>query len=160
MINLVYLLVIFIVYSIICLFMYLHRRKQVIVVDFDSVISDIATIMKRGEIYVKNNPHVDVEDYLYAHINEQIPICGGIKKVWDLQAKFYKIVFTTQRTERLRIPTAKMLNDWGLIGELHMSDSANGDKELLIKSLESRGFIIEGIIDWNNASRVSEYRYL
>ena len=159
MINLVYLLVIFIIYFIICSLLYNYRKNQVIIVDLDSVISNIDIIKKRAKIYIENNPNKDINDYIYEHINEQVPVPDGIKKVWDLQNKFYKIIFVSERDENLRIPTAKFLNDWNLIGELYMFGSL-GDKYAIIPFLQQKGFRINGVIDWSEEKANLPYKYL
>ena len=121
-----------------------------ILVDFDTVISDISTIIKRGQIYIQNNPDKLIRDYIAAHINEQEPISEGIKKVWELQKKCYKIVFITSRSEGLRFETAQFLNKWGLEGELYMHDLGSfgvEEKSWLIALIEDKGFKVVGLLD-------------
>ena len=133
-----------------CWLKYKKRSKSIIIVDFDTVIADIRHITRRGGIYIQNHPDKSMDDYLDAHLGEQQPISAGIKKVWDLQSKHYRIVFKTNRSELFRVRTSAFLNSCGLCGELHM-DIANKsiDTELLVHRLNNQGFKVVGILSEN-----------
>ena len=140
-------------YCAICLSMYRKRTKSVILVDFDSTLSDVSAIVNRGNIYTKNHPNKDINDYITAHISEQEPIPKGISKVWVLQRQCYKIVFISGYSENCRLDIARFLNKWGLVGELHMDSfpvhgvSRVADKLWTISQLEKSGLKVVGIID-------------
>jgi len=111
-----------ILYSVASFVMYKKRASSVVVIDFDSILVDIEPIIKRGEIYVKNHPDKSMGDYIGAHISEQEVKPNGMQFVLSLQHKYYKLVFVSIRHESLRVETAKVLNEWGLSGELYMND--------------------------------------
>lgn len=136
-----------------CWWLYKRRTKEVIIVDFDSVIADSSVVLKRAEVYLQNKPEMSVEDYVAVHINEQKPIESGIKRVWDLQQKSYKIVFLTNLKEYLRPQVATFLNKWDLRGELYMHELDNvgvAEKILLVQMHRLKKFKVIGLLDWSN----------
>lgn len=122
-----------------------YRANRVVLVDFDSLV-DIEPIKQREAIWYKNHPE-DMKDclkYMVAHISEQTVIGNQILKCRFWQGMGYKMIYVSNRHERLRIPTARVLNEWGLKGELYCS----GDeycKECEMKYL-SKKYKIAGII--------------
>jgi len=136
-----------------CWWLYNRRTKEVIIVDFDSVIADTSLVLKRAEMYLQNKPDKNIEDYISAHINEQKPIEGGIKRVWDLQQKSYKIVFITNLKEYLRPQVATFLNKWGLKGELYMhefGDVGAVEKIWLVQMYRAKKYKVVGLFDWSS----------
>lgn len=139
-----------ILYSVASFVMYKNRASSVIVVDFDSVLVDIEPIIKRGEIYVKNHPDKSIGDYIGAHISEQEVKPEGMQLVLSLQHKYYKLIFVSIRHESLRFETAKILNEWGVNGELYMNDGFERGWQLkceLIHMKLNKGHRIVGILD-------------
>lgn len=136
-----------------CWWLYKRRTKEVIIVDFDTVIADTNLILKRAEMYVQNKPDKTIEDYISAHINEQVPIEGGIKRVWDFQQKSYKIVFITNLKEYLRLPVADFLNKWGLKGELYMHEMGDVgviEKIWLVQMYRAKKYKVSGLLDYSS----------
>ena len=139
-----------ILYSVMSFILYKNRAASVILVDFDSVLVDIEPIIKRGAIYVKNHPDKSISDYIGAHISEQEVKPDGMQSVLGLQNKYYKLVFVSIRHESLRLETAKILNEWGLIGELYMNAGYNRGWQLkceLIQKLLLKSQYVIGIVD-------------
>lgn len=96
------------------------RRNSIIAIDFDTLV-DVDPIIERGKIYVSNKKNASLEQYFAAHVSEQQPIPQGILKAIHYQRVGYKIIYFSCRPEYLRLETAKVLNNWGLKGELYMN---------------------------------------
>lgn len=151
-----------ILYSVASFVMYKNRAASVILVDFDSVLVDIEPIVNRGRIYVKNHPDKSINEYIGAHISEQEIKPEGMQKVLDLQSKYYKLVFVSVRHESLRLETAKILNEWGLSGELYMNDGQQGWQlkcELIQKLLVIKQQKVVGILDKSADSAILKKAY-
>lgn len=137
-------LISFAVYIWICIKMYKRKSGTKILVDFDSVIVNIEYIYKRAEIYVKNNPNITIGEYIGAHITEQEVKPEGIREVLRLQSQFYQLIFVSERDSSVRLETAKILNDWGLKGQLFMNSSLEFKRDLI------RLGQVDGLLDWSN----------
>lgn len=99
-----------------------YRANRVVLVDFDSLV-DIKPIKQREKIWYDNHPEdrSDCLKYMVAHISEQTVIAGQILKCRLWQGMGYKMIYVSNRNERLRIQTARVLNEWDLKGELYCS---------------------------------------
>jgi len=122
-----------------------YRANKVILVDFDSLV-DIKPIKQRERIWYDNHPEdrADSLKYMVAHISEQTVIANQILKCRLWQGMGYKMIYVSNRHERLRIPTASILNEWDLKGELYCSGNQYY-KECEMKDL-SRKYKIAGVI--------------
>ena len=98
-----------------------HKRsKKYIVVDFDCLVN-IEPIKQRAKIWYDNHPE-DLHDplkFMVAHISEQTIDSKFILKCRQWQGMGYKMIYFSNRHERLRVATAKVLNDWQLSGVLY-----------------------------------------
>lgn len=104
------------------------RKKLVILVDIDALF-DISIVLRRAEIYAQNGMGSDLIDYMKNHFRE-IGVCpNGLKKALMLQQKGYTLKFISNLDENLRIIVARLLNIWGLQGELFLS----ADEKFLVK---------------------------
>lgn len=151
-----------ILYSVASFILYKNRAASVVIVDFDSVLVDIEPIINRGRIYVKNHPDKSINEYIGAHISEQEVKPSGMQSVLDLQSKYYKLVFVSIRHESLRLETAKILNEWGLEGELYMNDGRQGWQlkcELMQKLLVIKQQKVVGILDRSADSAILKKAY-
>ena len=122
-----------------------NRQNKYILVDFDSLV-DIEPIKEREMIYYKNHPEElsDRLKYMVAHISEQRVIANQILKCRLWQGMGYKMIYVSERDERLRIQTAKVLNEWELKGELYCSGT-NYYKECDMKELTKK-YKVTGVI--------------
>lgn len=122
-----------------------YRANRVVLVDFDSLV-DIKSIKQREKIWYDNHPEdrSDCLKYMVAHISEQTVIASQILKCRLWQGMGYKMIYVSNRHERLRIPTARVLNEWDLKGELYCSGTEYY-KECDMKDL-SKKYKIAGII--------------
>lgn len=151
-----------ILYSVMSFIMYKDRASSVILIDFDSVLVDIEPIVNRGKIYVKNHPDKSISEYIGAHISEQEVKPDGMQMALSLQNKYYKLVFVSVRHESLRLETAKILNEWGLSGELYMNDGQQGWQlkcELMQKLLVINQQKVVGILDRSADSAILKKAY-
>ncbi len=130
-------------------FIYARRAKEVILVDFDSLVN-IEPIKQREKIWYDNHPEdrSDCLKYMVAHISEQTVIANQILKCRLWQGMGYKLIYVSGRHERLRVQTAKILNEWELKGELYCSGT-NYYKECEMKDL-SKKYKIAGVITTEN----------
>jgi hypothetical protein len=145
----------FLVYVFFVMILSNSRKNTYILIDFDSVLVDISHIIRRSEIYLKNNPDKNQGEYIGAHISEQLINSRGVSKVLALREKGYKFIFVSNRDESLRIETASVLNEWGLKGQLFMQKAELGiDRSLhkcfVINSLLKSKFKISKILDWSS----------
>lgn len=131
--------------SIIGGFIISNRKQKYILVDFDSLV-DIEPIKQREKIWYDNHPEdrSDCLKYMVAHISEQTVIANQILKCRLWQGMGYKLIYVSGRHERLRVQTAKILNEWELKGELYCSGT-NYYKECDMKELTKKYKVI-GII--------------
>ena len=131
--------------SIIGGFIISNRKQKYILVDFDSLV-DIEPIKQREKIWYDNHPEdrSDCLKYMVAHISEQTVIANQILKCRLWQGMGYKLIYVSGRHERLRVQTAKVLNEWELQGELYCSGT-NYYKECDMKELTKKHKVI-GII--------------
>lgn len=131
--------------SIIGGFIISSRKQKYILVDFDSLV-DIEPIKQREKIWYDNHPEdrSDCLKYMVAHISEQTVIANQILKCRLWQGMGYKLIYVSGRHERLRVQTAKILNEWELKGELYCSGT-NYYKECDMKELTKKYKVI-GII--------------
>lgn len=122
-----------------------YRANRVILVDFDSLV-DIEPIKQRERIWYDNHPEdrADRLKYMVAHISEQTIVASQILKCRLWQGMGYKMIYVSNRHERLRMPTARVLNEWDLKGELYCCGDAY-NKECEMKDL-SKKYKIAGII--------------
>lgn len=122
-----------------------YRANRVVLVDFDSLV-DIESIKQREKIWYDNHPEdrKDCLKYMVAHISEQTVIASQILKCRLWQGMGYKMIYVSNRHERLRIPTARILNEWDLKGELYCSGTEYY-KECEMKDL-SKKYKIAGVI--------------
>lgn len=122
-----------------------NRKQKYILVDFDSLV-DIEPIKQREKIWYDNRPEdrKDCLKYMVAHISEQMVIASQILKCRLWQGMGYKMIYVSNRHERLRIQTARVLNEWDLKGELYCSGTEYY-KECDMKDL-SKKYKIAGII--------------
>lgn len=122
-----------------------NRQNKYILVDFDSLV-DIEPIKQREKIWYDNHPEDrnDCLKYMAAHISEQRVIAGQILKCRLWQGMGYKMIYVSGRNERLRVQTAKVLNEWELKGELYCSGT-NYYKECDMKELTKKYKVI-GVI--------------
>lgn len=122
-----------------------YRANRVVLVDFDSLV-DIEPIKQREKIWYDNHPEDrnDCLKYMVAHISEQTVIANQILKCRLWQGMGYKLIYVSGRHERLRMQTAKILNEWELKGELYCSGT-NYYKECDMKELTKKYKVI-GII--------------
>ena len=122
-----------------------NREKKYILVDFDSLV-DIEPIKEREIIYYKNHPEElsDRLKYMVAHISEQTVIAGQILKCRLWQGMGYKMIYVSERDERLRVQTAKVLNEWELKGELYCCSTLH-DKEMTMHDIMNNREVI-GVI--------------
>lgn len=151
-----------ILYAVMSFILYKNRAASVVLVDFDSVLVDIEPIVKRGAIYVKNHPDKSINEYIGAHISEQEVKPSGMQMVLGLQDKYYKLVFVSIRHESLRFETAKILNEWGLSGELYMNDGQQSWQlkcELMQKLLVIKQQKVVGILDKSADSAILKKAY-
>ena len=131
--------------SIIGGFIISSRKQKYILVDFDSLV-DIEPIKQREKIWYDNHPEdrSDYLKYMVAHISEQTVIANQILKCRLWQGMGYKLIYVSGRHERLRVQTAKILNEWELKGELYCSGT-NYYKECDMKELTKKYKVI-GVI--------------
>ena len=80
-----YISFIIIVIAFVCYTAFSLRLKSVIIVSVEETLADASHIITRGEIWVKNNPGRTIDEYMAAHISEQLPDPMWIKKTWELQ---------------------------------------------------------------------------
>lgn len=129
----------------VCAFIGINRVKKCVLVDFDSLV-DIEPIKQREKIWYDNHPEdrSDCLKYMVAHISEQTVIANQILKCRLWQGMGYKLIYVSGRHERLRMQTAKILNEWELKGELYCSGT-NYYKECDMKELTKKHKVI-GVI--------------
>ena len=63
------LIVVFCVATLFVDYMRYKRKKEIIMVDM-AALFDIVPILKRGVMWVENNPNNNLNDYLQAHLSE------------------------------------------------------------------------------------------
>lgn len=104
------------------------RKKLVILVDIDALF-EMSAVLQRAEIYAQNKADSNLLDYMKDHFRE-IGVCpNGLKKALIFQQKGYTLKFISNLDENLRIVVARLLNIWGLEGELFLS----ADEKLIVK---------------------------
>lgn len=108
-------------YGIILGFLKQIKKNSAVVFDFDAMV-DMSTIKARAELYAQNKDGVTVEDYINAHVSEQVAVPSAIKNAIIVQQLGYKLIFISTRLEHLRPQTADLLNKWGLRGDLYMNE--------------------------------------
>ena len=142
------------VLTIIGSFIISNRKQKCILVDFDSLV-DIKPIKEREVIYYKNHPEElsDRLKYMVAHISEQKVIAAQILKCRLWQGMGYKMIYVSERDERLRIQTAKVLNEWELKGELYCCGTLY-DKEIAMHDIIENWNVIGVITNPDENGRV------
>lgn len=154
--NIAIIFILLVVTLLTVIYKFVKDNRSIILVDY-ATLFDIDTMLKRGKIYVANNPDVNINDYFRAHIKEQDSLPSGIFKVLSLQERFpkRKIIFFTNMDETVRMYMADKLNAWGLRGELvtcvHPQDVA-----LLITMLERKGFWVTDALCANEYAQMIE----
>lgn len=130
------------------------RKREIIMVDM-AALFDIVPILKRGVMWVQNNPNNNLNDYLQAHLSECLPFPTDLLKAIKYQNAGYTLVFYTEMPNCTRLQLAKLLNNWHLKGDLCLNFNDDfGDpaqfRELCIYELQKhskKGSKIKGIID-------------
>lgn len=130
------------------------RKREIIMVDM-AALFDIVPILKRGVMWVQNNPNNNLNDYLQAHLSECLPFPTDLLKAIKYQNAGYTLVFYTEMPNCTRPQLAKLLNNWHLKGDLCLNFNDDfGDpaqfRELCIYELQKHsknGSKVKGIID-------------
>jgi len=120
------------------------RKESVIIIDFDTLV-DVSSIIERGKIWAENNEDNTFDDYFAGHVTEQIPNPRGLVKALYYQQKGFTLHFVSVRPERLRMQTAKFLNDWKLRGQLHMINDRDED---MLEFIECKDEIKQEMYDY------------
>lgn len=129
-------------------FMRWKRNKEIILVNIDTMF-DTLPIIKRGIMWVENNKDKTLNNYLQAHLSEAIPHPETMIKVIKYQQEGYTLVFYTEMPNSLRIPLAKHLNDWKLVGNLYLNfNNEFGDP------VQFRKLCISELLDHHKKSKI------
>lgn len=135
-----------------------YYSKQVVLVDLENIL-DTKALEERAHIWANSRKkqdeysyHDEYNKYFLEHINEISLNITKIKKVLEYQFIGYTLCFIYNRPEFLRAYIAKILNQWGLHGQLYMTECDyirttlfydKMLKEILIKNIKKEKNVVK-----------------